>query len=117
MKTFPVSVCFFTLFYKEDYKIMNKNTDNLIITKHAYLRLKQRNGWNKRTSDRMLQRVYEYGVRGMVFQNSDHDSGDLEEYIIYGDKLYIFKGYAMITTYTAKRNATSYYDMTVGCTH
>lgn len=79
--------------------------EEIVITKHAYMRMKERNGWNRKAARRMVSRVYSEGVR------PDHVKGYLknwvntkyeyrnegDEYILYGDKLYIFNGKTMLT--------------------
>lgn len=38
-------------------------TEELVITKHAYTRMKERNGWNKKADTRMVSRIYSDGIR------------------------------------------------------
>lgn len=38
-------------------------TEELVITKHAYTRMKERNGWNKKATVRMVSRIYNKGMR------------------------------------------------------
>lgn len=33
-------------------------TEKIVITKHAYMRMKERNGWNKKAATRMASRVF-----------------------------------------------------------
>jgi len=85
-----------------------ENHKNIIITKHAYLRLKERNGWNRKASRRMISRIYTEGIRqGEVkgylkmwvnMKCKYAEEGD--EYILYGDKLYIFNETRMLTVIT-----------------
>lgn len=72
--------------------------ENMIITKHAYLRSKERLGLNKKATNRIAEKVLEQGV------NIDNSYGRLNEYIekqnnkysedfdtyIYGEVVYIF---------------------------
>ena len=85
---------------------MNKVDNNLIcITKHAYLRMKQRNGWSKKTADRMVQRVYDCGLRPEQVKgylkawikakmNEDINGND---FILYGGGVYVFRENALVT--------------------
>ena len=38
-------------------------TEELVITKHAYTRMKERNGWNKKAATRMVSHIYSDGIR------------------------------------------------------
>lgn len=79
--------------------------EDIIITKHAYTRMKERNGWNKKTATRMVRRVYSDGtrhdqVKGYLkkwLKTKYEYSNDGDEYILYGEKLYIFNGIKMLT--------------------
>ena len=82
-----------------------KYDENLEISKHAYRRMKERNGWNKKTSDRMLRRIYTEGLRpsqvkgylkGWVNGKTEY-AGEENEFILFGDKLYIFNENIMLT--------------------
>lgn len=37
--------------------------EELVITKHAYTRMKERNGWNKKAATRMISHIYSDGIR------------------------------------------------------
>lgn len=84
---------------------MNSQNDSILITKHAYSRLKKRNGWSRRTAERMIPRIYSDGLRPSQVKgylktwiNTKYDySNDGDEYILFGEKLYIFNGMAMLT--------------------
>lgn len=79
--------------------------NNINITEHAYLRMKQRNGWSRKTANRMLSRIY---IKG---QRIDNIKGYLKvwlkakiandvidgEYILYGNQVYIFRANSLIT--------------------
>ena len=80
-------------------------TEELVITKHAYTRMKERNGWNKKAATRMVSRIYSDGVRpeqvkgylkGWVNTKYEYRN-DGDEYVLFGDKLYIFNGTTMLT--------------------
>ena len=77
----------------------------LVISKHAYLRMKERNGWSKKTSTRMIRKVYQEGLRpeqikgylkGWVNNKAD-SSQEGNEFILFGEKLYVFNGNTMLT--------------------
>lgn len=80
-------------------------TEEIVITKHAYMRMKERNGWNKRVATRMVTRVYNSGIRpGQIkgylknWVNTKYEYSNVgDEYVLYGDKLYIFNDKTMIT--------------------
>ena len=80
--------------------------DNLIrITEHAYCRMKQRNGWNRKTADRMIDRIYDNGkrmeqVKGYVkLWLKDKVSTDPygNDFVLYGQTVYVFRENALIT--------------------
>ena len=80
-------------------------TEELVITKHAYTRMKERNGWNKKAVTRMVSKIYNDGMRpdqvkgylkGWVNAKYEY-SNEGDEYILFGDKLYIFNGMTMLT--------------------
>lgn len=70
------------------------------ISEHAYLRLKERNGWNGNTARRMVPRIYREGRRDVcskgylkqwVKSKEDIYYDNVSEYVVYGDVLYIFR--------------------------
>ena len=80
-------------------------TEELVITKHAYTRMKERNGWNKKAATRMVSRIYSDGVRPEQVKgylkkwvNTKYEyRNDGDEYVLFGNKLYIFNGMTMLT--------------------
>ena len=78
-------------------------TEELVITKHAYTRMKERNGWNKKAA----KRIYSDGVRPEQVKgylkkwvNTKYEyRNDGDEYVLFGDKLYIFNGMTMLTVF------------------
>ena len=84
---------------------MIARTEELVITKHAYTRMKRHSGWNKKAAMRMISKIYNDGMRpdqvkGYLksWVNSKYEySNDGNEYILFGDKLYIFNGMTMLT--------------------
>lgn len=80
-------------------------SEDIVISKHAYTRMKERNGWSKKTSTRMIQKIYSDGLRpnqvkgylkGWVNGKADYTRED-SELILFGEKLYIFNGNTMLT--------------------
>ena len=80
------------------------NTE-IMITTHAYLRLKERNGWNKKTSNRMIDKIYETGLRTPEIKGylktwlsalTSHSIIE-NEFVLYGKSLYIFRDKMLIT--------------------
>ncbi len=79
--------------------------EKLVITEHAYDRMKERNGWSRKTSNRMLRRIYADGLRpGQIkgylkkwVNNKSYYETDGGECILFGEKLYIFKNMKMVT--------------------
>ena len=80
--------------------------NNMIwITDHAYARMKQRNGWNRKTSDRMVSRVYDSGQRPEQIKGylkawvkakvSEDVNGN--DFVLYGQSMYVFRENALIT--------------------
>ena len=85
--------------------IEEREKTELIISKHAYARMKERNGWSKKTATRMIQKVYQNGLRpdqikgylkGWVNNKAGY-SKEGEEFVLFGEKLYIFSGNTMLT--------------------
>ena len=80
-------------------------TDELVITKHAYTRMKESNGWNKKAAKRMASRIYADGMRhdqvkGYLksWVNTKYEyRNEGDEYILFGNNLYIFNGMTMLT--------------------
>jgi hypothetical protein len=89
----------------------------LIVTEHAYARMKERNGWNKKTATRMVTRIYKNGTRPEQVKgylkcwiNSKREYGNAEnEYILFGDMLYIFRGKVMLTVIHTPPRAIIYH--------
>ena len=81
--------------------------NTIIISKHAYQRIKERNGWNKKTADRMIKKIYVDGLRKeqikgykkQWFMHKEDSSDKNKEYVVYGDYVYIFSNNVLITTF------------------
>lgn len=77
------------------------------ITIHAYDRMKERLGWNKKAAARMAQKAYADGIthgetRGSLHRYLDsvylsHFNAD--QMRIYGEALFIFSGSRLLTVY------------------
>lgn len=82
-----------------------RHNEELVISKHTYSRMKERNGWNRKAAKRMIQKVYQEGLRpeqvkgylkGWVNNKTDY-AKDCNEFVLFGEKLYIFNGNTMLT--------------------
>lgn len=83
----------------------NKDEEDCIyISRHAFDRMRERNGWNKKTSLRMIKKVYDTGL------NPDEVKGEYKSWIkerakkhpevimkFYGQMLYIFDNKVLVT--------------------
>ena len=89
-----------------------QTTRNTHITAHAYKRLRKRNGWEKKTSDRMVEKIFALGTRSADMKNylksyvakkiSEAATEDKIEMVFYGDVLYVFgRNNTLVTTYPA----------------
>lgn len=87
------------------YEVLQNAEENLVISEHGYARLKQRNGWSRKASARMIGKVYQNGLRPDQVKgylknwiNNKADYGKAgNEFVLFGEKLYIFNGNTMIT--------------------
>jgi hypothetical protein len=87
------------------YELATEEPGEVVVSKHAYARMKERNGWSHRAAYRMALRVYREGLRpnqvkgylkGWINTKYDYrKEGD--EYVLFGEKLYIFNGNTMLT--------------------
>lgn len=82
----------------------------IYISKHAFERMKQRNGWNKKTAIRMVQRVYDEGLnpeeapieyRAWTMWQAKNHPDDLFKF--YGQMLYIFADKVLVTVLHGER--------------
>ncbi len=87
----------------------------VIISNHAYERLKERNSWSKKAVDRMAGKIYETGitardVKGYLkdwFLKKQLEAPSNTIHILYGDVAYVFqkstreKAPILITAYPA----------------
>ena len=90
-----------------DYWIIKRKRENDIvyISEHAMQRLKERNGWNKKTSLRMMKKVFDNGVRmDNLSKNVKkwlldqlEEAGKGYYYIVYGQFAYLFNYNTLVT--------------------
>lgn len=78
------------------YEDSLNNKNEITISKHAYDRMKSRNGWNRKTAERMIEKVYTNGLRPdqvkgylkrWVHNKSQHDIE--EKNLFYLEKNYM----------------------------
>lgn len=90
---------------KEWYIARKREKETVYISDHAFDRIKERNGWKKKTAIRMVQKIYDNGlrvqdtegylnlwIRGRMISSRNND-----EYVIYGAFAYIFNCGTLIT--------------------
>lgn len=84
----------------------NREEDTIYISKHAAKRLKERNGWSKKTINRMVKKIYDNGldykkanahVKSWVLSRTERYSKN-DVFRIHGDRLYIFNNNILITS-------------------
>lgn len=95
------------------YIMRKREDDTIYISEHAMQRLKERNGWNKETAMRMLQKVYDKGKRGNEIKGylskwikdkvANNNKGDY--YILYGEFLYVFNYKTLVTVMNVPKKA------------
>lgn len=87
-------------------KMNERNISNaIVISEHAYMRLKERNGWSRKAAARMIDKVYQKGLRpeqvkGYLkcwINNKAYYGTEGSEFVLFGEKLYIFNGNTMVT--------------------
>lgn len=77
----------------------------LYISDHAMSRLKERNGWNKKTAMRMIPKIYDEGVNAKDVkgylrpwaENKEAKKNPGEEYLLYGTNMYVFSHKTLLT--------------------
>ena len=84
--------------------------EEIRITDHAYMRLKERNGWGHKTSRRMAEKVFENGrhVEDMsgclrTWYENRPDWYAESIYIKYGKDIYVYRGNSLITCFHEPR--------------
>lgn len=74
------------------------NTTNYIITKHAYERMAERLKYNKKTAERMVEKIYKQGKPADMtksitrkYLEDKRSNYETSEYRIYGEYLFVFE--------------------------
>ena len=89
---------------------------NIYISDHAMDRLKQRNGWGRKTALRMVKKIYDNGltpseVKGKYaawVKSKEAQALKHETLILYGDTLYIFSYNTLVTVLPAPKKGSYY---------
>ena len=78
--------------------------DAIFISQHAYKRMKERLGWNKKTSERMMKKVYDTGKRDndlkgylAVWLKKKHMFMDNDDVVIFGEHIFLFRNRVLVT--------------------
>ena len=99
---------------------------NIVVSKHAYDRAKERLGLNKKSADRMAMKAYEQGIDGNSLKgsiqryilNKIESHEEMESHIyLYGDKAWVFGGYGnrlvLVTILNLSQEMTRRYKLQV----
>ena len=87
-----------------------KDEDCVLVSEHAMQRIHERNGWNRKTTLRMMKRIYEEGLRPE--QTKGHTRRYLLakqaynsacEYVLYGEYVYVFINKTCVTAFPINR--------------
>ena len=89
----------------EWYIKRKREEDTYYISAHAMERLKERNGWNKKTAMRMIKKIVDNGIKetevkgylGAWIKEKKSDGNMGDEFIMYGDMFYVFNNNTLIT--------------------
>lgn len=89
----------------------NKSDEDCVyISHHAFDRMKQRNGWNKKTSLRMIKKVYDNGLTSAeapaeyrTWLRKKEKKEPETTYKLYGDMVYVFNNRVLITAMQANK--------------
>lgn len=100
----------------EWFIVRKRNTEPVYISDHAMRRLKERNGWKKSTSLRMVQRIYDEGIspedvkgylaKWVKTKNAEMNQGDSLR--LYGDILYVFHNKTLVTAYPVPKKGFNF---------
>lgn len=91
--------------------LRNKNEDDCVyISRHAFDRMRERNGWNKKTALRMVKKVYDNGLSPeeydgeykswVMLRSKKHPGCTLK---MYGNTMYVFDNNVLVTAMLAKK--------------
>lgn len=89
----------------------NKSDEDCVyISRHAFERMKQRNGWNKKTALRMVKKVYDNGVEPeqapveyRTWLRKKQKKEPETTYKMYGEMVYVFNNRVLITIMQANK--------------
>ena len=93
-----------------------EDPETVYISDHAIKRLKERNGWTKKASVRMVRKIYDEGlapedVRGRYaswVRQKDEQKGRNDKLLLYGENLYIFNNNTLVTVIPTPRKGSYY---------
>ena len=88
----------------------------IYISEHASKRLKQRNGWGKRTQLRMLPKIYDTGKRiddikgkyASWIRHKEDVKNEMDELVLFGDMLYVFNRKTLVTVLHTPQKGSFY---------
>ena len=88
-----------------------REEETFYITKHAFDRLKERNGWNKKTIKRMVEKIYNTGTEVKDVKSKPWLTSITKKisnrpvfYKIYGQFIYIFDCKTLVTVLHMPKN-------------
>ena len=90
--------------------------DILYISDHAMDRLKERNGWSRKTSLRMMKKIFGEGLspeqmkgtfRTWAMHRQENAKKD-EKFLAYGERLYVFNRNTLVTVLPFPNKGTFY---------
>ena len=87
-------------------ELMNEDEDTVYLTKHALERMRERNGWNEKTSFRMAVKIHDKGIDlaketlGYLskWARRKKEKSPECDYIMYGNYVYVFAGNVLLTS-------------------
>ena len=100
----------------EDYIVCPPDAEPVLITKHAYDRVKERLGWKSKVLDKMAEKIFLDGIK------HKDTKGKLRRYLtklwfsykycnnvrIYGENIFFFCDNRLITVYQLPNNLRKY---------
>ena len=86
---------------KEDFK------DTIFVSEHAFDRMKERNGWNRKAAIRMVKKIYDNGLRpneaggkAKKYMKNRAEHNPEDDIALYGEYIYIFRDNTLITAFS-----------------
>ena len=102
----------------EEWYISRKREDpnTVYISDHAMKRLKERNGWTKKASMRMMKKIHDNGltpnqVKGKYaawIRQKAENKAKHEHFLLYGENLYVFSRNTLVTVIPTPRKGSYY---------